>query len=48
MNFDRLNQWLSLAANAGVIAGFVLLAVQMKQNTEALELQNQIELGCGR
>jgi hypothetical protein len=47
MNLDRLNQWLSLAANAGVIAGFVLLAVQMKQNTDALQLQNQIELGRG-
>jgi hypothetical protein len=47
MNLDRLNQWLSLAANAGVIAGFILLAVQMQQNTDALQLQNQIELGRG-
>jgi hypothetical protein len=47
MNLDRLNQWLTLAANAGVIAGFILLAVQMKQNTDALQLQNQIELGRG-
>jgi hypothetical protein len=47
MNLDRMNQWLSLTANAGVIAGFILLAVQMKQNTDALQLQNQIELGRG-
>jgi len=47
MNLDRLNQWLALAANAGVIAGFILLAAQMKQNTDALQLQNEIELGRG-
>ena len=47
MNLDRLNQWLMLAANVGVIAGFVLLAAQMKQNTEALALQNRNDAGHG-
>ena len=39
MNFDRVNQWLSLVANLGVVAGFVMVAFQLQQNTEAVRLQ---------
>ena len=39
MNFDRINQWLSLVANLGVVAGFVMVAFQLQQNTEAVRLQ---------
>lgn len=39
MKLDKLNQWLTLAANIGLIAGFVLIALQLQQNTRAIELQ---------
>ena len=35
---DRLNQWLTLLANLGVIGGIVFLAVEIQQNT----LSNQM------
>jgi hypothetical protein len=37
---NRVGQWLGIAANLGVVAGFVLLAMQMDQNTKALRNQN--------
>ena len=43
----KLNQWLSLFANLGVLAGIVFLAIELKQNTRATiaiastELTNQ-------
>lgn len=39
MNLDKLNKWLTLAANIGVIAGIVLLALEIKQNNELLSSQ---------
>lgn len=36
MQLDKLNQWLMLAANIGVISGIAFLAVEISQNTEAL------------
>jgi hypothetical protein len=33
---DRLNSWLSLIANIGVIAGFIFLAYEIQQNTAQL------------
>lgn len=39
MSFDALNRWLTPISNLGVLAGFILLAVQMNQNTQALRLQ---------
>ena len=35
MDSDRLNRWLTLGANLGVIAGIVFLAIELRQNTEA-------------
>ncbi len=35
MNNDRLNRWLTLFANLGVVAGLVFLAVELNQNTKA-------------
>ena len=40
VNLDRLNQWLTLLANFGVVAGIVFLAVEIRQNQALLE-QNQ-------
>lgn len=37
MNLDNLNKWLNLAANIGVIAGILLLAVEIRQNQAVLE-----------
>lgn len=31
--FDRINRWLTLAANFGVIAGLLVLAYEIQQNT---------------
>lgn len=39
MNSERLNRWLSFAANIGVIAGLVLVAIQINQNTEITKAQ---------
>ena len=40
MKIDWLNEWLTLIANVGVIAGFVLVAYQLSLNTEAIRLQS--------
>jgi len=41
MKSDKLNQWLSLGANFGVIAGILLLAYEIRQNSEVLEAQGR-------
>ena len=38
MDFDKLNKWLSLFANVGVLAGIIFLAVEIGQNTETIRL----------
>jgi len=40
MDPDKLNKWLALIANFGVVAGIIFLAVEMRQNQITLE-QNQ-------
>lgn len=39
MDMERINPWLNFAANVGVIAGLVLVAVQINQNTEITKAQ---------
>ena len=39
MDSEKINRWLTLAANVGVIAGLVLVAVQIRQNTEITKAQ---------
>ena len=36
---DRVNSWLSLIASVGILAGLVLVAVELNQNTDQLRLQ---------
>ena len=36
MNLDRLNQWLILLANLGVVAGIIFLSIEIRQNTVAI------------
>ena len=44
---EKLNQWLTLIANFGVIAGFVFLAVEIRQNTEALRAESHQAIFAG-
>ncbi len=39
MNSEKLNSWLSLGANLGVVIGLVLLIVEIGQNTEMMQAQ---------
>ena len=41
MNASKLNEWLALAGNAGVIAGIVFLAAEISQNTEMMQSQTR-------
>ena len=38
MNLDALNKWLSFTANVGVFAGLVLIAYELNQTQEQLEM----------
>ena len=44
MDLDKLNRWLSLAANIGVVLGILLLAVEIRQNQAVLEQTRDILL----
>ena len=39
MESDRLNRWLTLAANIGVLAGILFLAYELQQNTLVTRLE---------
>ena len=39
MEFDRLNRWLALAANLGLLAGLILVALQLNQTSELARAQ---------
>lgn len=41
MDFQRVNSWLSLTANIGVVAGIVFLGVEVRQNNDFLEAQSR-------
>ncbi len=41
MTMDKLNNWLTLLANFGVIAGIVFLAIEIQQNTEMMQSQTR-------
>ena len=44
MDFDRLNKWMTLAANVGVLAGIVFLAFEIRQNERAVTLDYELAL----
>jgi len=51
MEFTRINSWLQVGANVGIVVGLLLVGVQLKQNSDLLktqllyqESQRQIEL----
>ena len=39
MKFDKLNQWLQVTANIGIVLGLLLVGVQLKQNSDLLKMQ---------
>lgn len=39
MNMDKLNQWLTLVANVGVVVGIVFLAFEIRHNSNELATQ---------
>ncbi len=39
MNTDRVNDWLSLLTNVGVLIGIVLLIIELNQNTELARVE---------
>ena len=39
MDADRLNRWLTLAANIAVLVGIIFLAAEISQNTEMMRAQ---------
>ena len=38
LQFERLNRWLTLLANIGVVAGLVFVAIEIRTNTDANRL----------
>ncbi len=47
MNTDRLNRWLTLGANLGVLVGLMLLVLELDQNHEMMRAQTRHELAMG-
>ena len=39
MDADKLNRWLTLGANLGVLAGILFLALEIQQNSELMRVQ---------
>jgi len=44
MNNDRLNKWLSLGANIAVLAGILMLVLELNQNQAMMRAQTRNEL----
>lgn len=47
MDTDKLNRWLTLGANLGVLAGLALLLVELNQNHEMMRAQTRHEIAAG-
>ena len=39
MNSSKVAGWLQVAANVGIVAGLILVGVQLKQNSDLLKTQ---------
>ena len=46
-NLEKLNQWLTLAANVGVLIGIFVLVYEIQQNTEAIQSEVRTALFMG-
>jgi hypothetical protein len=47
MDHDRLNRWLTLGANVGVLFGIGLLIIELEQNREMTQGQTRTQLAQG-
>lgn len=47
MESDRLNRWLTLGANFGVLVGIILLIAELNQNREIMRSQTRHQLTMG-
>ena len=47
MNSDRLNRWLTLGANVGVLVGIILLLVELDQNRDMMRAQTRHDMAMG-
>lgn len=47
MNADRLTRWVTLGANAGVLAGLVLVVVELRQSREMTRAEIRHDLSMG-
>jgi len=45
VNLDRLNSWLTLAANLGVLAGFVFLGLEIRQDNSLAQAAAYQQIG---
>ena len=43
MDIEKLNRWLTLGANVGVLAGIIFLALEIQQNSRLARLQFEDE-----
>lgn len=44
MNFDKLNNWMTLFSNMAVLAGIVFLGYELQQNNEIARAQSRSEV----
>lgn len=44
MDLKKLNIWLTLAANIGVLTGIIFLAIEIRQNSDAIRAQTRAQL----
>ena len=47
MNLEKVNHWLTLLANVGVLVGIVFLVIEVRQNTEAIYGQSRQAIYAG-
>jgi len=43
MNTEKLNRWLALGANVGVLIGLILLVYEVRQNSALMQAQISME-----
>ena len=44
LNFERVNQWLALLANLGVLVGIAFLVLELRQNTDMMRAQSRADM----
>lgn len=44
MDLKKINTWMTLLANFGVLAGIIFLAVEIRQNSDAIRAQTRAQL----